>query len=291
MSVLSLRELPRVNRQRIGESVDYERRFVLTLNDPDTPSAAMVTAAGVEFMSPHPEFAAARVYFTEVNEAYEGNRYHAELIARYEVPQSDQASALALLPWLRPDEWSFQTQGVAVPALVYFDNTDTLKPLTNSAGDYVEGLTVDEAQQKIIINSNRFEFPSALAAAVTNCVNDSPYLGFDTGCVKVQGIRAQQRTEIVGGIEARYWQITSELLGRQTGWDLQIPDVGFNYVSGSVRLRATVKGPDNEELPSSNPVALNGSGGLQTAGTPPAILSRRVYRKIDLSTFFGTPPA
>lgn len=291
MSVLALRELPRINRQRIGESVDYERRFVLTLNDPDTPSAVMVTAAGVEFMSPHPEFAAAKVYDVEVNEAYEGNRYHAELIARYQVPQSDQASALALLPWLRPDEWSFQTQGVAVPALVYFDNTDALKPLTNSAGDFFEGLTVDEAQQKIIIRANRFEFPSALAAAVTNCINDAPYLGFAAGCVKVQGISAQQRTEIVGGIEARFWQITSELLGRQTGWNLQIPDVGFNYLSGSVRLRATVKGPDSEDLPSSNPVPLNGSGGLQTAGTPPAILNRRIYREIDMSVYFGTPPA
>jgi ribosomal protein S6E (S10) len=290
MSVLSWRELPRINRQRIGESVDYERRFVLTLNDPDTASAVMVSEVGVEFMSAHPEFAAAKCYDVQVNEAFEGNRYHAELIARYEVPSTAQQSALDLLPWLRPDEWTFQTQGVAVPALTYIDDSNDVQPLTNSAGDFFEGLTVDEAQQKIIIKSNREEFPSALAAAVTNCINDDTYLGFGKGCVKVQGISAEQKTEIVGGVEARYWRITSELLARQTGWNLLIPDVGFNYIEGGERKRATVKGPDSEDLPSSNPVALDGSGGLQDEGDPPEILERRVYKEIDLSVFFGTPP-
>jgi hypothetical protein len=40
-----------------------------------------------------------------------------------------------------------------VPALFYYDGGT--KPLVNSAGDYFEGLLLDEGQQKITIESNR----------------------------------------------------------------------------------------------------------------------------------------
>jgi hypothetical protein len=286
MSVREWRELPRVNTQRIGESPQLERRFVATLNNPDTPASTVITTIGCTFGSVHPDVTFALCYEVEVNEAYEGNRYWHEAIARYAIPDVQGRSA-ALLPWLRPDVWKFSTQGVAVPALFYYDGS-TQKPLVNSANDYFEGLTVDEAQQKITIQSNRQAFPSALAAAVTNTVNGGAYLGFAADCVKVQGISAEPAVELVNGQEARYWKITSELLARQTGWNLLLPDVGFNYLDGGVKKRATVKGPDSEDLPSSNPIALNGSGALATG--LPAILTRRVYRQVSMSQYFGTPP-
>jgi hypothetical protein len=210
----------------------------------------------------------------------------ATVTATYEVRAQDD---LDLLPWLRADVWKFTTQGVAVPALFYYDG-NTQKPLTNSAGDYFEGLTVDEAQQKITIQANRQVFPSALAAAITNCVNASPYLGFATDCVKVQGISGELATEVIDDEEVYYWKITSELLARQTGWNLLLPDVGFNFIQGGERKRAFVRGPDNELIASANPVPLNGQGGIVTGGGFPAILNRRVYRQINMSEFFGTPP-
>jgi hypothetical protein len=286
MSVREWRELPRVNTQRIGEAPEYERRFVATLNNPDTNSNVIVAAIGCVFGAPHPEFAPLKVAELDLNEAYEGNRYWVEVIARYRLPDPFQPNP-DLLPWLRPDVWKFTTQGVAVPALFYYDG-NTQKPLVNSANDYFEGLTVDEAQQKITIQSNRQAFPSALAAAVTNTVNDGTYLGFAMDCVKVQGISAEPAVEIINGQEVRYWKITSELLARQTGWNLLLPDVGFNYLDGGVKTRATVKGPDSEDLPSSNPIALNGSGALSSG--LPAILTRRVYRQVSMSQYFGTPP-
>jgi hypothetical protein len=108
--------------------------------------------------------------------------------------------------------------------------------------------------------------------------------------VKVQGISGEQATEQVNGQEVRYWKITSELLGRQSGWNLLLPDVGFNYIEGSVKKRADVEGPDGEQVASANPIALNGSGGKQSGATLPAILTRRVYKRIAMSTYFGTPP-
>jgi hypothetical protein len=288
MSVHSSRELARVATHRLGESPQLERRFVLTLNDPNTNASAMVAAVSAAHGSPHPELSAARCYDLEINEAYEGSRYHAEVIARYEIPLTE--NEYELLPWQRPDKWSFITQGVAVPALFYYDGT-TQKPLVNSAADYFEGLLVDEGQQKIIIESNRQQFPSALAAAVTNAVNQSAYLGFPADHVKVQGISGEQAQEEINGQTVRYWKIKSELLGRQSGWNLLLPDIGFNFIEGGVKKRAFVEGPDGEDVASTNPVALNGSGGQQSGGTLPAILNRRVYKQITMSEYFGTPPS
>lgn len=289
MSVHSWRELPRVNTHLIGASPEFQRRFVATLNTPDTDSSTIVQTIGATHYSQHPEFPAARLYNVEVNEAYEGNRYWAEVVAQYKIPDAESKDA-DLMPWQRPDRWKFQTQGVAVPALFYYDGS-TQKPLTNSAGDYFEGLTVDEAQQKITITSNRQSFPSGLAAAVTNCVNESGYLGFAADCIKVQGISGEQVSESVNGQEVTYWKITSELLGRQTGWNLLLPDIGFNYVADVIKKRAYVENEEGEKIASANPVALNGSGGLKTGTDLPEILTRRVYKRIAMSSYFGTPPS
>lgn len=286
MSIHSWRELPRVNRHLIGESPEMERRFIVTLNNPDTNSSLIVSTIGATHGSPHPEIPAAKCVDLELNEAYEGNRYWAELIARYRIPDNEQAD---LLPWLRPDVWKFESLGAAVPALYYFDG-GTQKPLTNSAGDYFEGLTVDESQQKIVVTGNRQTFPSATAAAVTNAVNDAPYLGWDTNCIKVGGISAESAVEIIADQEVKYWKVQFTLTGRQTGWDLLLPDVGFNFIDGSTRKRAFVRGPDGEDIASANPVPLDGSGGLKPAGQFPNILTRRIYRQITMGDYFGSPP-
>jgi hypothetical protein len=109
----------------------------------------------------------------------------------------------------------------------------------------------------------------------------------------VQGISGEQAQEDINGQTVRYWKIKSELIGRQSGWNLLIPDVGFNFIEGGQFKRAFVKGPppDNEDVATTNPVALNGTGGRQPAGTLPAILNRRVYKQITMSTYFGTPPS
>lgn len=286
MAVIHYTELARSGKHLLGQSPEMQRRFIATLNDPDTNANDVVTACGCLHGSAHPEIAAAICNDVELNEQYEGNRYWVEVIAKYAIPPYDDQDSL---PWLRPPVWKFQTQGVAVPALFYYDGT-TQKPLTNSAGDYFEGLTTDEAQQKVIIESNRQTFPSALAAAITNCVNTSSYLGFAQDCVKVQGISGERTSEQLNGQTVYYWKVTSELLCRQTGWNLMLPDVGYNYVNAGQKKRAYVIGPDGEKVACANPVALDGSGGLITNGTLPAILTRRIYNRIALADYFGTPP-
>jgi len=290
MAVIAWRELARTATHKIGESPQYIRTFISTLDDPNTDASTVVATIGCSHGSSHPELVFATVNDLEYEEAYEGNRYWSKMVATYAVPRGDNKQA-SLLPWQRADRWKFQSAGAAVPALYYYDDT-TLKPLVNSAGDYFEGLMVDEAQQKITITANREAFPSAMAAAVTNCLNDATYLGFPADGIKVQGISGEQASETIDGAEGSYWKITSELLGRQSGWSLQIPDIGFNFVEGGVKKRAFVIGPppDNTEVPTANAVGLNGSGAQVAGSTLPSVLVRRPYKRITMGTYFGTPP-
>jgi len=294
MGVVSIVEQGREVTHKFGDSPQYSRTIRVELFAPLTASL-LVQLTGTSHGSPHPEAFAAKCSDVQVTESLIEDPVQlpgpdappAAILAATIVATYTIADGPGLLPTQRADIWKFQTQGVAVPALFYYDGS-TRKPLTNSANDYFEGLLVDEAQQKVTITSNRASFPSALAAAVTNCVNSEPYLGFAQDSVKVQGISGERAEEEINGQTVYYWKITSELLARQTGWNLLLPDIGWNFIDAETKKRATVEGPDGDQIASTNPIGLNGLGGKAT--TLPAILNRRVYQRIPMSNFFGTPP-
>jgi hypothetical protein len=290
--------LPRTFNRRFGERFVAERQFVLTVDDEGTDVGAVETyllSEGVHVSTGtlHPD-APVRITEQDFAESYEGSRHHCVYILRYGGDiQTDPDAFLA--PTLRPAKWSFQTQGTTVPALFYYDQAgnNSTKPLTNSSFDYFSGLTTDEAQCKVIIQENRPEFPSALAIDLTNTINSSAWIGGETHTWKCQGINGELKFEVFGETLYRFWSVTVELLYRQTGWPLQLPDVGFNFLFGNPvtqKRRAVVFDPENAEwVASPGPVGLNGSGGL-TLGAP-AILERRVHREVNFNSFFATPPA
>lgn len=288
MAVLSHYELPRSGEFRFGESPGLERRWVLTLDGP-TSFAELALAVGVDIRSPHPEFTSVPCTNIEVNEGYEGSPYHSEFVARYEITEANLEN---VNPLLRPDVWRFETQGAAVAALSYFDgNSNTVQyPLTNSAFDYFEGLTVDEAQTRVVIEANRATFPSDIATAITNTINGSTFLGAPPHTWKCQGITGELNRELVATSIVRYWKITSTLMYRQTGWNLLLPDMGFNYLAGGQKRRVMTFDFENDEwVASPVPMGLDGSGNQTFA--EPAILNRRVYRTADFNLYFGNPPA
>jgi hypothetical protein len=286
MAVLNHYELARSGEFRFGESPGLERRFVCTLDDPGTTTFGQcATAIGVDIGSFHPEYTAVPCTSAEVIEGYEGSRYHVEVVYRYEINDDILEN---INPLQRPDKWTFETQGVAVPALTYFDEGQ-IKPLTNSAFDYFEGLTVDEAQTKVVIEANRLNFPSAIATGLTNTVNQFAFLGAPQHRWKCQGITGEIRRDLVGTQIVKYWKIVCTLMYRQTSWNLQLPDVGFNFIGGGQKRRVMTFDFENSEwIPSPVPMGLNGNG-AQTFGVP-AILNRRVYREANFSAFFGSPP-
>jgi hypothetical protein len=291
MAILSHRELPRTFDRRFGERFAAERRFVVTTDDAGCTLQEAYTEVGVPNLGAlHPEHPI-RFIDAEYQEHFEDSRYHNLVIARYGGDiQTDPDAFLA--PTLRPARWSFQTQGTTVPALFYFDQSgnESTKPLTNSAFDYFSGLTTDEAQCKIIIQENRTNFPSQRAIDLTNTINSQQWLNGDPYTWKCQGINGELKFEVFGEVLYRYWSVTVELLYRQTGWRLLLPDIGFNFIANNQKRRAMIFDFENGEFVASpNPVGLNGSG-AQTLGAP-AILERRVHREVDFNAFFATPPA
>lgn len=287
MAVVSYREvIPRVFSHKFGESPTAERKFVVTVDAP-TPTQTIISAIGITHGSQHPEYLYLRMLDGQVTET---DRHHAEVTFRYEVPKQEDPDPN---PLARPDVWSFSVGGSQVPALVYYsgNGNGTKKPLQNTAKDFFEGLTVNEAEVRATISGNRSEFPLADAAAVTNSVNNAAYLGGAKHCWFCAGISGQQATEVVNDRDVRFWQVTVELIYRASGHNLLLPNVGWNFLQGGEKRRAWVWNDDKtEKVPSGAPRPLNDQGGLKADDQEPDILERRVYPEADFAAYFGVPP-
>lgn len=287
MAVVSYREVVgRSLTHEYGEPPTAERKFIATLDATNTGTQEIIETVGIPHLAPHPEYPYLLMKNATVTEATP-TPFHAEISYSYGIIEEEERDPN---PLDRPDVWSFSTSGAAVPAYYYYDGS-TAKVLTNTANDFFEGAMTDEAEVRATIQGNRPGFPLALAAQVTNCVNSDAYLGAPPHHWKCGGISAQQTTEVVEDQEIRYWQITVELVFRQSGWSLQLPNVGYNYLEGSVKKRAYVIDPDDgvTKIACSSPIALNENGSIRPAGAPD-ILVRRVHREVEFLPLFGTPP-
>lgn len=287
MAITQHREMPRENSFRLGESRELTRRFVVTHDGTPPTGVELANALQIDVGVVHPEYPGNYVLSIDYKENYEDSQYHGEVVVKYGIADLEQLAA----PVLRPPIWTFSTQGTTVPALYYYEGSGNgnLQPLTNSAYDYFTGLTTSEAQCKIVIKQNLATFPNALAIALTNTINSSPWIGSPAYCWKCEGISGELKFEEYGAQIHRFWEVTIELLYRQTGWVLQLPDVGFNYLAGGVKRRAMVFDFQNAEwVASAGPVGLDGSGN-QTLGAP-AIIQRRVHREANFNAYFGSPP-
>jgi hypothetical protein len=288
MTVIAYREvIPRTFTHKFGESPTAERKFVVTVDSP-TPTQDVISSVGILHLDSHPEYSYLRMLDASVSES---DRHHVEVSFKYEAPKQQDAEPN---PLARADVWTFSTGGAQVPALTYYDGT-TRKPLVNAAGDYFEGLTAMEAEVRATISGNRTEFPLADAAAVTNCLNSGTYLGGAAHTWQCAGITGQQATEVVNGAEVRYWEISVQLVYRQSGWNLQLPHVGWHYVNsaGGPKYRTFVRNDDGTDGPAATPQPLTETGSQKyTGGTsgPPDILVRRIYPEENFSDYFGTPP-
>lgn len=292
MGILSATEqASRTFSHKFGESPTAERKFIVTSDNTAPSHQAILNFVGIFHGTVHPEYNYLRCVEGAISEGTP-TAYHAEVTYRYEVPKGGNSSS-QVNPLSRPDVWSFSTGGAAVPALVYYDSSDQLVPLVNSANDFFEGAMTEESETRCTISGNRAAFPVGVATAITNAVNSDGFLGAAQHQWKCAGIGAQQSVEVVDGVEIKYWQVTVELVFRQSGWSLKLPNIGYNYLQGSEKKRAYVLDPEPpfEKVPSSNPVALTQTGDIAPAGTMPTILTRRVHKQVAFAPYFGTPPS
>ena len=286
MSVINVTELATVSvDRRFGEPPVFQRRYVVEVDDPTEPQLDMVDATGIRFMNGHPEAAYCKaMHYTIAN--YKGSRWHYEVVWDYELPKQANVDPN---PLARADIWRWTTGGLSVPALYYYSSGSTLAALTNSAGDFFEGAMTDISTLQASVSGNRATFDYGLATTITNSINSDTFLGAPAHTWKCSGISGQPAVEVVNNIEMRYWQVEVTLEYRPDGWDLRLPNVGWNYLESNVKTRAYVIDPDTgDKVPASNPQPLNITGQRKTSGAPD-ILTRRVQREIAFSNYFGTP--
>lgn len=288
MSVVSYREvLPRTFTHKLGEPPRAGTKHVLTVSEPVTHQAALNTIA-IFHGSPHPEYSYLVCTDAQVTEP---DRHHVEISYSFEAVPPGSEGGFQPNPLVRPDVFEFSTGGAQVPCLVYYEGSgnNTIKPLVNAAHDFFEGVTVNEGEVRLTVSGNRPQFPSAVAAAVTNSVNSGQYLFGGPHKWFCSGISGRQASEVVNGLVVNYWQVGAELVFRQSGHDLLLPHVGLNYLEGTEAHAVTVVGVDALRRAAATARPLNADG-TQKASGPPDILTRRIYPEVNFTTFFGTPP-
>jgi hypothetical protein len=294
MAVLSYREvLPRTLSHKFGEAPTAELKYVCTL-DGATNTQDIINTVGIFHGAAHPEFS----YLLCLNVAVsETDAFHAEVTYSFESPQEGTPS-FQTSPLSRADIWSFSTSGISVPCFRYYNGSgnNDIKPLINSAGDILEGAQAIEGELKLSIAGNRATFPIANAVAVTGALNSDSFLGAAAYQWMCHGISGQPAVEVVNGIEVNFWQVTAELSFKASGYQLYLPNVGWNYVSGSSKKRCYVfEEGGSEKIASASVMALNDDGSIRfnsdfTGSGAPAIFSRRVNPAVAFATYFGTPP-
>jgi hypothetical protein len=297
MAVVSYREvLPRTFSHKFGESPTAEIKVVCTLDGP-TNTQAILAAVGIFHGSAHPEYGYLLCHNGQVTET---DRFHAEATYSYETPAVGTTN-YDPSPLSRRDVWSVSTSGLSVPTFRFYEGSgnNMIKPLINTAGDIIEGAQAIEGELRVSVSGNRAAFPMATAIAVTGCVNSDSYAGAAAHQWLCNGISAQQTTEVVNGAQITYWQVTAELSYKPSGYNLYLPNVGWNYISGSgadgEKKRCFVVDEGGDKVGSANVMALNEDGSIRfnndfTGSGAPLILERRVNREVSFSQYFGTPP-
>lgn len=300
MTVVSSTELPRTFENELGTPARAVRRFALVLSDntlannPLNVTQAMEAIGIDEFGVIHPDHSALKVRKFTITERFGDSPYHAEAVVEYTpIPINE-----LLIPTDRKADWVFESQPGQLAALRYFHGggsagegtgNDDTRPLVNTANDFFEGLTTEENMVRITVRKNFASFPAARLGK-TNHLNNAVYATCGVHTLKCVGVNADFTQEVFNNEEYNYWATEIVVQFRQSGWPLQIPNVGFNAIVGNVKRRAMVFDFENSEFVASPaPVALFINGSQNITGQP-AILTRRVNPDTSFQDLLGTPP-
>lgn len=287
MAVKSWREiLPRTFNHKLGSAPTAQMKYKLTLDGP-TPHQVILNTVGILHGTAHPEYG---YLWCSNGQITEPDYYHAEVTYDFELPPTG-TDTWNPNPLLRPDIWSYSTGGSSVPATHYWEGTQK-KPLVNSAGDPLFGVSTTVGELKVSIKGNRPFFDFGLATAVTGTINSAAYLGAPEYHWLCQGISGTPKVEAVNGTEVKYYEVTANLVYRQNGYLAELYDVGMNYLdpTSGERCRARVFSEERGVfVAATQPVALNIDGSQKDPGLEPDVLERRLHVATDFLAFFGVP--
>lgn len=289
MAVVSFHELGRRFVFEVASPMQLSREFVVVLSDntlenSPTTEQDILTAIGIDIGSDHPAYPKNRVRKITMTEQHEGSPYHVHVLFEYGPMFANEM----LLPTSRAYAWEGEANIGETIATFFYDGA-TKRPLTNSAYDFFPGLTAGEGTGILRVTGNFAQWPTDWFNA-NNCVNSDVYAGASIHTLKVTNVRCVPRSEQFGAQAVVFWQAVAEIEYRESGHNLQLPDVGWNYIAGGQKRRAMVFDFENAEwVPSPNPIGLNGAGAPSPTGWP-AVLSRRINLERDFLTLFGAFP-
>lgn len=281
MAVVYCKEMfrGRARQTQYGSVPVYTRIFLVRTDSMDTDLQEIGEAPQIAWLDEHPENENALLI--ESNIQQEGDSpFHYRLTFTYKTGED-----LGDVPWDRPAQFSFNGSLASAPAFWYFPNSNdnnTKRIIINTAGDPIGGLDRDEGEFSVSITINKQPpFDYAKAQLYVGAINSDTWSGGAPKTWKCQSITGNRKIEEVNGTKYVYWETNATIAYRNTGWDLQTWDVGFNEIVSGQR-RKIMAGAD----PVSEPAALS-NGVAKAPGQPPDLLQFRIYRMLP---FVGTFP-
>jgi hypothetical protein len=266
------------------------RSFIAKTNSPDTTSWDVVLATPVatgDTLTDGSDLVCTRVRARP--SGADGMLW--SVTAEYEVRIREGADQPSLSGQIKFPIWSASStvsnQGIYQDRL---GNT-----IVNSAGDPLEDVTADVAEQRLTLTMFFLSHESWVGPGrtYTNTVNGSVWNGGQQFEWKCQGFSAKLNAEEIAGSTVPFWEVNVEFAYKKGGWDPKPWDIGFaqrvdesGVPSGSGTKRAQIKGQDNK--PVRQPVALAG-GVAKPAGQPPDVINNGngvdYYLALDFSVF------
>lgn len=285
MAVVDSREMYRGRSRQTtyGDVPTYTRIFLVRVDDPNTDMQAISEEPGIDWLDPHPEDSNALLIDSNIQQDGD-SPFHYKLTFTYKA-----AEDLDENPIDRPPQFSFSGSLASAPAFWYFPNTgdnSTKRIIINSAGDPIGGLDRDEGEFTVSITINKAPpFNYAAAQAYVGAINSDSWSGGAPKTWKCMSITGNRKIEDVNETKYLYWETNATLAYRNTGWDLQTWDVGFNEIVGGARKKI-MAGSE----PVSEPAALS-AGRAKTPGQPPDMLAFRIYPMLPFTGTFPLLPS
>lgn len=272
---------------KYGESFQVTERWQVRVDSPLTSKLEILNAVPASYYgAEHPEVAG--IYCQEVEASpldRDGMRWM--VTGKFYIPpRTPQANGLP------EDEWQSAASLVMVPA---FTDTSSIT-ICNAAGDAVEGLTKERAEQSWTLTKCYLDDASWQSHVTTYAgkVNSSTWSGgaAHTWKCSFKGAKKRSTHRFEGGEDGdvlEYVEATWEFRYDPDTWKLMPWDVGFmELVSGERKL---ILGNDGK--PVKQPVALNTNGTKKSPGQKPTVINNgagaQVYQTANFSTAFGNP--
>jgi hypothetical protein len=275
------------------------RSWLFKVTTPDVSPALISTSIPVAFNEPHPQVAGIRARKFRVRPSDSTGMLWSAVVEYETAPDAESPDNPTSngLPG-RPPVWSGSSSVTTGPVYKQRSNaTDATRNgpmMTNSAGDPLEDLTAEFAEERLTLTGYYASHTDWMADSklFTNCCNSDTWNGGGPYTWKCQGCSKKLNAETAeNGATLIYWEVTWEFAYRAEGWQLRPWDIGFaekvddeGVPSGSGTKRRTIRGQDGKGV--RQPVALN-NGIAKEAGEPPDALEFYVYAERPFVPQFG----